>query len=160
MQSSVITALVGMAAMITGLSVQPAFASPDLNCGAYATAAIEQQNQNVALGCGFSGNAWHTDFQRHFGWCARPDVRMENLTTEDYARKDALAKCSARQASCQAYAQQAVSAQQFNVQNNCGFSGGAWHTDYQRHYGWCITVDEARANQETLVRTMHTQQCK
>ena len=161
MRPSIKYLVAGLAMVVSNLSTtELALADANLNCSAYATAAVEQQNQNVALGCGLTGGAWHTDFQRHFNWCVQPNVKMTNLTTEDNYRKNALAQCTARRASCESYASSAVAAQSYNMQNNCGFTGGAWHSDYQRHFGWCMTAEAHRPGQETLTRNMHIQQCK
>ncbi len=40
---------------------------------------------------------------------------------------------------CSAYAGMAVSQQEQNVAQACGFTGGAWSTDFQAHFTWCNT---------------------
>jgi hypothetical protein len=161
MRNLVEIALVGMATVIVNglLASQPSLADQNLNCGAYAATAVEQQNQNAALGCGLKGGAWHADFQRHFNWCVQPNVKMANLTKEDNYRKDALAQCSARRSACEKYASSAVAAQGVNQQMSCGYSGGGWHSDYQRHFGWCIVAQAGAPDQVAVVRKLHLEQC-
>lgn len=72
----------------------PARADSNLNCDAYAAAAVAQHQQNIALGCGFTGAAWSNDHAGHRNWCFAPATKMANLTHEDGARVSALALCS------------------------------------------------------------------
>jgi hypothetical protein len=69
-------------------------ADSNLNCDAYADAAVAQNQQNITLGCGFAGPAWSDDFAAHRNWCLAPATGMPNLTSEDQARTSALARCS------------------------------------------------------------------
>ncbi|NOX81786.1 MAG: hypothetical protein GXP06_02120, partial [Alphaproteobacteria bacterium] len=125
----------------------------ELNCSAYATKAVAQNQQNQDMGCGFEGGAWLSDFDAHFNWCRT--TNMAGLTTEDNARAAALKSCVVDQKdaekaaeaeraaaeaervaaeaaqrqkidSCQSYARSAVEQQAINASRQCGFSGGGW----------------------------------
>ena len=65
----------------------PSAADPNLNCNAYAGAAVAQNQQNVGQQCGFNGGRWLDDFKAHFDWCAAPATTMANLVAEDTARQ-------------------------------------------------------------------------
>lgn len=43
----------------------------DMGCHTYAQRAAEQARAAEALGCGFSGPRWTTDYDAHHGWCAQ-----------------------------------------------------------------------------------------
>jgi hypothetical protein len=47
---------------------------------------------------------------------------------------------------CDAYAAKAVQQQKENQSLGCGFSGGAWSTDYQGHRNWCVGPTVKMAN--------------
>lgn len=40
------------------------------NCSDYGAKAMVQHNENVALGCGFSGLRWHGDMVSHTAFCS------------------------------------------------------------------------------------------
>jgi hypothetical protein len=70
-------------------------ADSNLNCAAYATKAVEQQKQNMMLGCNFTGPGWHDNYDVHFQWCLLPNVQMADLVKEDEARDGAIQQCNA-----------------------------------------------------------------
>lgn len=98
------TSLTGAALVIAPLTLNSltlasvARADANLNCDAYATAAVGENQQNVALGCGFVGPAWSNDFPGHRGWCLLPATEMSDLVREDNARVVALEQCRVAQA--------------------------------------------------------------
>lgn len=64
-------------------------------CIVYARKAVAQQRENLRLGCGYWGFAWHENEDRHYNWCNG----LRNFGTaqqEDYKRAAALAKCRKR----------------------------------------------------------------
>jgi hypothetical protein len=125
----------------------PAAADANLNCSAYAGMAVADNEQNKALGCGFQGPQWHSDFNAHFQWCQLPATKMENLTNEDKARKAALQLCAlkpyADQSACHGYAEQAVAQNAEAVAMNCGLTSKRWSADYAAHFNWCLKADAA-----------------
>ena len=91
-------AIWNVGAMALGGFILPTDARADasLNCDAYAHAAVTQNQQNLALGCGFVGLAWSNDFAGHRDWCLAPATKMLNVTSEDIARASALASCGSK----------------------------------------------------------------
>lgn len=141
------------ASMAVGLSLATAArADQNLNCDAYAAAAVAQQNENLALGCGFTGGAWSTDYQGHRAWCLRPEVQMADVTREDRARADWLGLCGQKQAACADYAALAVEQNRMNRRWRCGFTGGRWSDDATGHRAWCMTADVDQASGESKAR--------
>lgn len=61
------------------------------NCLQYGATATAQQNENVALGCGFSGLRWHGDTAGHAAFCAL--VGEGKVSGETAIREAELAKC-------------------------------------------------------------------
>lgn len=61
---------------------------------------------------------------------------------------------------CAQYASKAVRAQLGNIQSYCGFTGGAWHTDYHRHFGWCVQAPWVAADREERVRRRLLRSCR
>jgi hypothetical protein len=127
-----------------------AWADDNLNCDAYAAKAVEQQQENQTLGCGFAGPAWSTDGQGHRNWCWLPQVQMVDLVKEDNARAGALNACRQQATACGQYA--ALAVEQNQMAKGCNFSGAAWHNDANRHRTWCMTATAAAVETETIAR--------
>jgi hypothetical protein len=140
-----------------------AHAGPDLNCDAYAGAAVAQNQQNESMNCGFQGGAWSNDFAAHRNWCLAPATTMQNLTAEDNARKQALAQCSAKpkldQAACQTFANKAVMAADVAAKRGCGFGGNRWLADYAAHFNWCLSASQGARDKEDQARGDQLQGC-
>lgn len=52
-------------------------------CTSYAAAAVDHQRDNLTRQCGFSGEAWNTNWQEHFAWCiAAPAADAEARNAE------------------------------------------------------------------------------
>jgi hypothetical protein len=60
---------------------------------------------------------------------------------------------------CQSYAKDAIAQNQENLDRNCGYTGGGWHSNYKPHYDWCLTVPPATAQQQTDIRNTMLQNC-
>jgi hypothetical protein len=145
------------------LAAPAALADANLNCDAYAGAAVAQQQQNLAQGCGFSGPAWSADFAAHRNWCLSPATKMANLTNENNARNAALAQCAAKpkldQQACQTYANRAVTVAKAAAERSCGFKGGRWVADYATHFNWCLSASQGARDQEDKARTDQLDAC-
>lgn len=148
-------------ALLFVTSIDHAFATQHLNCGAYAALAVAQQEQNIQMKCGFAGGRWSGDLNGHFTWCQTST--MAKLTTEDKARKAALAKCAkkpqADQQACQAYAAEAVKQQKANKAKGCGLKGGAWSEDFAAHFGWCLKASPGKRVAENNGRNQQLAGC-
>lgn len=138
-------------------------AAQNLNCGAYATKAVEQQNQNILLNCGLTGIGWSADFQAHFNWCRLDQVTMAHVTEADRFRADAITQCAAKpaqdQQACQAYAQEAVAQQKGNKNRGCALKGATWSEDYAAHFNWCLKADQGARNAAQNARNQQLSGC-
>lgn len=56
--------------MLTASIAMVSEASAQANCQMYGKLALEQQQQNADLKCGFTGPAWSPDLKSHLEWCA------------------------------------------------------------------------------------------
>lgn len=139
-------------------------ADANLNCDAYAGAAAAQNQQNEIFKCGFSGSAWSSDFNAHRQWCLAPATKMQNLTAEDNARKQALVQCAEKakldQAACLVFAKKAMIAVDGAAKRACGFGGNRWLVDYGAHFNWCLSASPEARDQENQARTLQLQGCR
>ena len=74
---------------------QEAGASPSTiaaRCSEYAKTAVQQNNENVALGCGFTGARWDSSAAENWCRAVSPDLPV----SETAARADALNDCRAQ----------------------------------------------------------------
>lgn len=135
----------------------------DAYCRRYAQAAVNQQSQNLRQRCGFRGARWHTNFQSHKNWCM--NVNNASADRENRARFNALRQCSAgggtvnRDRFCTNYAQTAVTQNQRNINQGCGFRAGRWHSNFLSHKNWCLGTNNRSANNETNIRRNKLRQC-
>ena len=63
-----------LATILGAVALQPAAALA--NCNWYVKTALEQQQRNLKMKCGFAGPEWSADKGAHAAWCASvgPDV--------------------------------------------------------------------------------------
>jgi len=85
----------GLTAVLStlGLFVLGASAA-SANCDWYVKTALEQQQRNLKLKCGFSGAEWSVDKGAHATWCASvgPDISKASAQK----REAALTQCAAK----------------------------------------------------------------
>lgn len=60
-------------------------------CDDYARLAVRQHEENLSLGCGFSGDRWQANHHNHFHWCIA--VEPDESFLEMDARGMDLARC-------------------------------------------------------------------
>jgi hypothetical protein len=85
----------GMTAVLSTLGLLALGASAaSANCDWYVKTALEQQQRNLKLKCGFSGAEWSVDKGAHAAWCASvgPDVSKASAQK----REAALTQCAAK----------------------------------------------------------------
>lgn len=136
-----------------------------IDCKFYAATAKVAQLTNLENRCGFSGDAWSTDYRNHYLWCMsqqRPGV----IGRETSLRQSALDRCGPRPdaapgeaATCREYADNAIQAQSSNEESQCGFSGDAWSYNHQGHEQWCLGVSVTLRNRESANRSNALQAC-
>ncbi len=161
-RQSILSSIVLAAALSCTLSL-PAAADANLNCSAYAGAAVAENKQNISQKCGFTGSGWSNDFNAHASWCLLPSTKMADLVTQDKARQQALTQCANKAAeaekACQGYAQTAVGVIAAANGMACGFSGGGWTGDYAAHFNWCLTAPQSARDKETAARKNQLNGC-
>lgn len=70
----------------------PARAGNPVQCTAYATSAVAQQNKNISAGCGYTGAAWQSNWAAHYAWCmGAPNWQIHH---ETQARQHKLQLCA------------------------------------------------------------------
>ena len=158
-----------LTALSIGQITSSANADTNLNCDAYAQAAIDQQAKNMALKCGLSGKAWSTNYNGHKNWCLSNGVGIVQVSDENRNRETALKSCGQKKIfyipmalkDCNKYAQNAIDQQTANIALKCGKSGKGWSTNYNAHKNWCETngVSVAMINTETSRRGVAVGAC-
>jgi hypothetical protein len=148
-------ALIGMATLASA-----AHADANLDCDAYAGAAVAQQGRNIALGCGYGGGGWSADYDGHRTWCLQGNVQMADLTREDGGRAGALEICLAKTQACDAYAAVALRQSGLNEATGCGQTGGRWSPDVAGHRAWCMAVPPEASRAEMELRSTILQSCR
>jgi hypothetical protein len=131
-------------------------------CEQYAQAALDQNSQNSRKDCGFTGDRWHSNFQKHFKWCMK--VEREAADSEAGARADDLDRCGSggrgKREFCTGYARSAVQQNERNERRGCGYTGDRWHSNYQEHFRWCLDVQQDAAESETSSRDKELRACR
>lgn len=143
-----------------GIGSTEARASGHLNCDAYASTAVIQQQFNLNAHCGITGGGWSTDYNGHRNWCMLDTTTMADLTRETDGRAAALQTCQgSRDQVCQAYAQGAVNRAERNVSSGCNIQDSAFDNNYQGHFDWCKSVPTAVSTGEAQRREEQLGQC-
>lgn len=81
-------------AALVGTASLPSVASAQANCEMYGKLALQQQQENVELKCGFTGSAWTPDLKTHIAWCGT--VGPDQWKAQLQARKQQLDACKAK----------------------------------------------------------------
>ncbi len=64
----------------------------DAFCDGYAKTAVAQNRENHEKDCGFIGEGWHSDYNKHYNWCATVPESTANAETS--ARESDLDICN------------------------------------------------------------------
>ena len=81
-------------AAFAGVAGLASEASAQANCDTYGKLALQQQQENVELKCGFTGSAWTPDLKTHIAWCGT--VGPDQWKAQLQARKQQLDACKAK----------------------------------------------------------------
>ena len=60
-----------MTAVLAGAFLALPMASASANCPAYAKLSLQQQQENIRKGCGFTGPEWEADMKGLIAWCSK-----------------------------------------------------------------------------------------
>lgn len=82
------------AALLAAAACSPA-ANAQANCDTYGKLALQQQKENEAEKCGFSGPEWNPDLKAHMAWCA--GVGPDQWKVQLQKRAQQLAACKKAQ---------------------------------------------------------------
>ena len=121
-------------------------------CDEYALRAIDMSNGNLEKRCGFRGQNWHVNYDRHFNFCM--DNRGRDWRAVEDRRKVKLEQCerqfgARRGARCDHLARLAVQQGKTNRENGCGFDAPYWNASRDRHLRMCRD-DGADQGRQTL----------
>ncbi len=133
-------------------------------CARLARHAVKQNDRNLANGCGFRGRLWSTSYSRHFDRCIK--IGVEDFKFQQRRRKNKIVQCvgggrpagGPRNRRCMKYADVMVSLHDSNKQNECGYTGKAWSSDFDTHYKHCRRGRDREHDQ--MVIRKHRQKIK
>jgi hypothetical protein len=60
---------------------------------------------------------------------------------------------------CEYYANLAVQQNQTNVTKACGLTGARWHSNYDTHFRWCLSVEKSASDSEIRTRSNEIGPC-
>lgn len=69
-------------------------ANAQADCGTYGKLALQQQQENAAGKCGFSGPEWSPDLKAHIAWCG--GVGPDQWKVQLQKRKQQLDTCKSK----------------------------------------------------------------
>ena len=144
-------------------------ADSNLNCQAYAAAAVKQAKENKQRGCNYTGSLWSLDFNGHKNWCLSPGVKMANLTWGDKERARLLQQCKGKQnkkykkfhkkqKQCLAYAHEAKKLR--GELNKVCKKSGEWPAPLKADVDWCMGQSVGAAKLKNTLRRNKITQCK
>jgi hypothetical protein len=90
MQTIRTCAAVALAALLSAASFAGE-ANAQANCDTYGKLALQQQKENEASKCGFTGPEWSPDLKAHMAWCAGVGPDQWKVQLQKRAQK--LATC-------------------------------------------------------------------
>lgn len=62
---------------------------------------------------------------------------------------------------CKKYAKKAIFQNSIAINNNCNFTGGRWHNNFNHHYNWCLglPLNSTFPNRENSAREVNIKNC-
>ncbi len=124
-------------------------------CADFASAAVDQQDENLLRKCGYRGPLWSERYKRHFRACLSLNARQRGAQLA--SRKKALRRCAQNRRrgnrECNRFALTAQAILRSAGQNNCrlqeSLPNTQWLGGYERAYAWC-KKNRDEANETTL----------
>lgn len=154
-------------------------------CSKYSDIFLNAMLENTRLNCDFSGDDWHTNWNKHYLNCTTLD-RSKRLraindrqaelrscrakvfpehqlnTDSDASDKDTAEKSKPSEAvrkACDVYAKEASAHQAANTQLNCGLSGPLWTIKEETHFEACVSGRADYAFRSNMSRDSKLRQC-
>lgn len=87
-------ALAALPALLLGPILANVAVAQVTSCEWYARTALDQQRRNIDRACGFTGQSWSSDRDRHLTWCKQSSP--DEWKREAQQREQMLAKCAGR----------------------------------------------------------------
>ncbi len=134
-------------------------------CRNFAGQSIRQARRARRYRCGFGGERWSRSRVRQARLCRRIGPRAATQLLNTRARQ--IANCRAagrdggsRRAACRDYARSAVAQAREARRLDCGYRGGRWSRNYQKHLRWCSSTSRRQVRREYRIRDRLLDQCE
>ena len=119
-------------------------------CARFATQAVDQNDSNRAQRCGYSGELWHSNYDRQFQRCLK--IGHGQQEAEYKERTKDLDECAnvanqSKQLRCEHYTRISIEQNTTNTKNNCRFDSKFWHSNSKAHFTWCNQTTRAEVEQ-------------
>jgi len=157
-------------------------------CSKFADIFLNAQLENDRLKCAYSGDDWHTNWNKHYRGCS--DLKRANRLRLINDRQADMRTCRAKvfpkgqleaddpdlkpdtsdkkgrggatdkvRKACDAYAKDAVAHEAANQQLGCGFSGSLWTLKEATHLDACMSSRADYAFKSNMSRDAKLRQC-
>lgn len=134
-------------------------------CSDYASEAVDQQERNMRLRCGFDDARWNDERDAHFAWClvtprgAREESAIRHRMLEECAARRRASAGDGKHASCDTYARLASVQAEAAHKYNCDYRGPEWSPDRHSHYRWCMSNKREFLTDQLRYRAGELQKC-
>lgn len=134
----------------------------EFSCADFATAALRDNDANLANQCGYTGPQWAADYRKHYSHCL--DISPRRREAESRERSASLEDCRklvrrAAEIACDHYARMSVAEQQTNKERRCGFRGPGWSDDLKEHVSWCKSAERTEIDDSIEDRERRLARC-
>lgn len=132
-------------------------------CDKWAADSVEANEDNQSNHCGYRGEAWHSNSERHFSRCMR--LGPKQRAVERKGQKQALSACVeelgySKKARCDHYSKVAVQQNESRKKADCGADkSDIWSGQYKTHYVWCSGANKKEALERQSMREAQLQRC-
>jgi hypothetical protein len=131
-----------MTALVTGYLLPiAAIADNEGACKRYATEAVRQNNQNIALEAGLSGPAWSSDYEGHYNWCVHGNNAQStplHMAGRERQLQEAAIRRLGKEQAAKRYADEAVRQFKASQEMMTGFTPPIWSGNFSSHYDWIV----------------------
>lgn len=132
-------------------------------CDNWAADAVKANEENQANRCGYRGEAWHSNAERHFSRCMR--LGPKQRAVESKGKQQALSACAeelgySKKARCDHYSKVAVQQNESRRKADCvADRSDIWSGNYKTHYAYCADVSKKDAMERQSMREAQLQRC-
>ncbi len=146
--------LLGCVNINTGPADSEAIATTQEWAEEYARLAVMQHEKNMQIGCGFTGDKWHSKTKNHKAWALAVKKELSQQGLDE--RKEALDRCE----NASNYARRATEQHEENLALKCNLQGPIWHNKRASHFSWAESQSKETLKMHIGLRDEMLNECK